>query len=182
MGSPPWSICYIQHHVTRVCCLLKTSWETPYLSQEYFPLQSPWAWLAILGLFWPPLIFWPCSATRCWSAFNHARATKQQSSHTSADLGSLCKAVALGIFSHTEITSQPSFQGTISCQLQAGTVNWVGQHPNIIEGNVDRAYGITRTTNLTTCISKSSESSTLLVYQVSDTWYCKYNGGLAHMN
>lgn len=57
----------------------------------------------------------------------------------------------------------------MSGQLRAGTVNWVGQNPNITEANVDRAYGITSTTNLTTYISKPSESSTLLVYQASDT-------------
>jgi len=45
----------------------------------------------------------------------------------------------------------------------------VGQHPDITEGNVDRACGITSTTNLTTYISKSSESSTLVVYQASGT-------------
>jgi len=63
----------------------------------------------------------------------------------------------------------------MSCQLQAGTISWVGQHPNIIEANVNGVYGITYTTNLTTYISKSSESSTLLVYQVSDTRDARYH-------
>lgn len=74
----------------RCASLLKSSWKTSYLSQECFLLQRPWAQLAIFGLFWPPLISWPCSGTRCWSASNHTRPTKQQSSHTSAALGSLC--------------------------------------------------------------------------------------------
>lgn len=151
--------------------LLKSSWKTSHLSQECFPLRSPWARLAILGLFWPPLISWPCSGTRCWSAFDHARPTKQQSSHTSADLGSLAKLLHWESSTIQRLGHRlPSrLGGTISYRLQARTVNWVGQHPNITEGNVDKTYGITSTINLTTYISKSGESSTLLVYQASDT-------------
>lgn len=37
------------------------------------------------------------------------------------------------------------------------------------QGDADRAYGINGITNLTTYISKSSESSALLVYQASGT-------------
>lgn len=141
------------------------------------PLQSPWAWLAILGLFCPPLISWPCSGTRCWSAFNHARLTKQQSSHTSADLGASAKLLLWESSSTQRLghTLPSRVVGTMSCQLQAGTISWVGQHPNIIEANVNGVYGITYTTNLTTYISKSSESSTLLVYQVSDTRDARYH-------